>query len=93
MRNPDRQLVTAGHYVQLAVVAGVSTLRDCGTEDFTVLALRDAICNRQFVGPRILSCGWPITTMAGHICSDWGVDSAEAEIDTIEHCSRIEADP
>jgi hypothetical protein len=93
MRNPDRQLVTAGQYVQLALAAGVSTLRDCAAEDFTVLALRDAICNRQFVGPRILACGRPITTTAGHIYSDWGVDSAEAGIDTIEHCSWIGADP
>jgi imidazolonepropionase-like amidohydrolase len=79
MRDPDRQLVRAGHYAQLALAAGVTTLRDCGADDFTVLALRDAINNGQFAGPRILACGRPVTTTAGHIYSDWGVDSA-AEI-------------
>jgi imidazolonepropionase-like amidohydrolase len=77
LRDPERQLVRAAQYAQMALVAGVTTLRDCGADDFTVLALRDAIASGQFVGPRILACGRPITTTAGHIYSDWGVDSAE----------------
>jgi imidazolonepropionase-like amidohydrolase len=77
MRDPERQLVRAGHYAQLALAAGVTTLRDCGADDFTVLALRDAIARGDLVGPRILACGRPITTTAGHIYSDWGVDSAD----------------
>ena len=76
-RDPERQLVRAAHFAQLALAAGVTTLRDCGADDFTVLALRDAINAGQFVGPRILACGRPITTTAGHIYSDWGVDSAD----------------
>lgn len=76
-RDPDRQLVRAGHYAQLALAAGVTTLRDCGADDFTVLALRDAIAAGSFVGPRLLACGRPITTTAGHIYSDWGVDSTD----------------
>jgi imidazolonepropionase-like amidohydrolase len=77
LRNPERQLVRAGQYAQMALVAGVTTLRDCGADDFSVLALRDAINAGDFVGPRILACGRPITTTAGHIYSDWGVDSAD----------------
>lgn len=76
MRDPERQLVRACHYAQMALAAGVTTLRDCGADDFTVLALRDAIARGDFVGPRLLACGRPITTTAGHIYSDWGVDSA-----------------
>jgi imidazolonepropionase-like amidohydrolase len=76
-RNPERQLVRAGQYAQTALAAGVTTLRDCGADDFTVLALRDAIAAGQLLGPRILACGRPITTTAGHIYSDWGVDSAD----------------
>jgi imidazolonepropionase-like amidohydrolase len=76
-RDPERQLVRAGYYAQLALAAGVTTLRDCGADDFTVLALRDAISTGNFIGPRILACGRPITTTAGHIYSDWGVDSAD----------------
>jgi len=77
LRDPERQLVRAGHYAQMALAAGVTTLRDCGADDFTVLTLRNAIRAGDFVGPRILACGRPITTTAGHIYSDWGVDSAE----------------
>ena len=76
-RHPERQLVRAAHFAQLALAAGVTTLRDCGADDFTVLSLRDAIGSGECVGPRILACGRPITTTAGHIYSDWGVDSAD----------------
>jgi len=77
LRDPERQLVRAAQYAQMALAAGVTTLRDCGADDFTVLALRDAIASGQFLGPRILACGRPITTTAGHIYSDWGVDTAD----------------
>jgi len=77
LRDPERQLVRAAQYAQLALAAGVTTLRDCGADDFTVLALRDAIAAGQLLGPRILACGRPITTTAGHIYSDWGVDTAD----------------
>ena len=76
-RDPDHQLVRAAHYAQLALAAGVTTLRDCGADDFTVLALRDAINAGNLVGPHILACGRPITTTAGHIYSDWGTDTAD----------------
>ncbi|HWU40329.1 MAG TPA: amidohydrolase family protein [Candidatus Acidoferrum sp.] len=76
-RNPERQLVRAGHFAQMALAAGVTTLRDCGADDFSVLSLRDTINAGQFVGPRILTSGRPITRTGGHIYSDWGVDSAE----------------
>jgi len=77
LRDAERQLVRAAQYAQMALAAGVTTLRDCGADDFTVLALRDAIASGQFLGPRILACGRPITTTAGHIYSDWGVDTAD----------------
>ncbi|HSB69167.1 MAG TPA: amidohydrolase family protein [Candidatus Methylomirabilis sp.] len=77
LRDPERQLVRAGHYAQMALAAGVTTLRDCGADDFTVLALRDAIDAGDLVGPRVLASGRPITTTGGHIYSDWGTDSAE----------------
>ena len=77
LRDPERQLVRAAQYAQMALAAGVTTLRDCGADDFTVLGLRDAIAAGQILGPRILACGRPITTTAGHIYSDWGVDTAD----------------
>ena len=77
LRDPERQLVRAGHFAQMALAAGVTTLRDCGADDFSVLALRDMINAGQFIGPRILASGRPITTTGGHIYSDWGVDTAD----------------
>lgn len=72
--NADRALVRAGHHAQLALAAGVTTVRDCGADDFTILALRDAIHAGDFTGPRILASGRPVTTTAGHTYSGWGVD-------------------
>jgi len=73
----ERQLVRAGHYAQTALAAGITTLRDCGAHDFSVLALRDMIDTGNFVGPRVLAGGRPITTTAGHLYTDWGVDTAD----------------
>jgi imidazolonepropionase-like amidohydrolase len=73
----ERQLVRAGNYAQHALAAGVTTLRDCAADDYSILALRDMIDSGNFVGPRILACGRAITTTAGHVYTDWGVDSAD----------------
>jgi imidazolonepropionase-like amidohydrolase len=76
--NAERELVRAGHYAQLALTAGVTTLRDCGADDCAVLALRDMINAHQFVGPRLLVAGRPITTTGGHLFSGWAADDADA---------------
>jgi imidazolonepropionase-like amidohydrolase len=73
----ERALVRAGHHAQLALAAGVTTVRDCGADDFTILALRDAINAGDFAGPRILASGRPVTTTAGHTYSGWGVDGID----------------
>jgi imidazolonepropionase-like amidohydrolase len=72
---PERRLLKAAHSAQLALAAGVTTVRDCGAADFSVLSLRDAIAENAMVGPRVLACGRPITTTGGHIFTGWGVDS------------------
>lgn len=74
-RNPERQLLRASHHAQLALAAGVTTVRDCGAEDLIVLTLRDSIKAGEVVGPRILTSGRPITTTGGHLYTDWGADS------------------
>jgi imidazolonepropionase-like amidohydrolase len=77
LNNRERQLVRAGHYAQTALAAGVTTLRDCGADDFSVLALRDMIDSGNFVGPRVLASGRLVTSTAGHGYTDWGVDNAD----------------
>jgi imidazolonepropionase-like amidohydrolase len=76
-RSSERQLVRAGHHAQLALASGVTTVRDCGADDFSILALRDAIHAGEFTGPRILASGRPVTTTAGHTYSGWGVDGVD----------------
>ncbi len=77
LNNAFGRLVRAGHFAQMALAAGVTTVRDCGADDLSLLALRDRVEAGQFTGPRILACGRFITTTAGHAYTDWGVDSVD----------------
>ncbi len=52
---------------QLALAAGVTTVRDCGARGLVALRLRDAIAEGLATGPRVLACGMPITTTGGHL--------------------------
>lgn len=61
----DRLGAVALHHAQLALSGGVTTLRDCGST-FSLLAVRDLVAE-GLPGPRILACGPPITTTAGHL--------------------------
>jgi len=54
-------------HAQECLLAGITTVRDCGGRDLSSLALRDAIRDGLLVGPRILASGRPITTTAGHL--------------------------
>jgi imidazolonepropionase-like amidohydrolase len=48
------------------LVAGITSLRDCGGRGTTVLATRDAVRDGLASGAAIVSCGWPITITGGH---------------------------
>jgi imidazolonepropionase-like amidohydrolase len=50
-----------------ALVAGITTLRDCGGRNDVLIPLRDAIDAGLVLGPRLLVAGAPITTTAGHM--------------------------
>ncbi len=79
-RFDDHQLlVRAAHHARLLLAAGVTTVRDCGSRGMFLNALRDGIATGLLPGPRILTCGPPLTTTAGHLWVCGGeVDSAEA---------------
>jgi imidazolonepropionase-like amidohydrolase len=49
-----------------SLVAGVTTVRDCGGRGATVLDTRDAMRAGLADGATIVSCGWPITITGGH---------------------------
>ncbi len=64
----DAQLaMRALSHAQSALVAGVTTLRDCGGRMALNVQVRDAIDSGQAPGPRLLVSGAPITTTAGHL--------------------------
>ena len=45
---------------------GVTGLRMAGTPHFIDIALKRAFDSGQHVGPRLITCGWFLTTTAGH---------------------------
>jgi imidazolonepropionase-like amidohydrolase len=63
---------------QLALVAGLTTIRDCGSRAGLARQVRDAINQGLVVGPRILAAGQVITTTAGH-CYLMGYEADTAD--------------
>src|SRR5229473_7228019 len=51
---------------QETVEAGVTTVRDLGGRDYVELAVRRAVAEGHFPGPRILAAGRPICMTGGH---------------------------
>lgn len=62
----EELILRALRNARLALVGGVTTMRDLGGPGLTTLRLRDAIAAGDVVGPRLLVAGEPITTTAGH---------------------------
>ncbi len=61
-----RLLLRAVHNAQLALRAGVTTVRDCGGKAEVTFGLRNAIATGVLPGPRIIAAGPAITTTGGH---------------------------
>jgi len=57
-------------HVQRELLAGFTTVRDCGARSYTNLAVRDAIELGLVAGPRIVACGLPICSTGGHFDGD-----------------------
>jgi imidazolonepropionase-like amidohydrolase len=53
-------------YARRTLMAGFTTVRDCGDRHFGVIALRDQINKGWVVGPRILASGPAIGSTGGH---------------------------
>lgn len=70
----------AARNARQCLIAGITTVRDCGDRGLVTLALRDAIENHLMVGPRILTSGPPVTTTAGHLHWCGGVADSIDEI-------------
>ena len=54
-------------HAQECLMAGITTVRDCGSRGFGPLAVRDAIASGLHLGPRIQASGPPVTITFGHL--------------------------
>ena len=64
--------------VQADLMAGFTTVRDCGANDFTDVAVRDAINRGDFIGPRMVVAGKSMGSTGGHPDSHYSPDLVEA---------------
>jgi imidazolonepropionase-like amidohydrolase len=55
------------HSAQECLLAGITTVRDCGDRHNTTFYVRDAINKGLVLGPRILASGMPLTITFGHL--------------------------
>lgn len=76
-------LIRAVHNSQVALRAGVTTVRDLGTRGNVALTLRDSIARGLLPGARILAAGSPITTTGGHCHWLGGEADTDADLRTI----------
>jgi len=73
--------IRAVQAAQACLAAGVTTVRDCGAKGLVALRLRELIASGFINGPRVLACGMPITTTAGHC--HWLGQQADSEQEVI----------
>ncbi|MCB2108817.1 MAG: amidohydrolase family protein [Rhodobacteraceae bacterium] len=65
-RLPADYTFNAVLYARRTLAAGFTTVRDVGSDDQSVFAVRDAINAGRMVGPRILSSGAALSATGGH---------------------------
>jgi imidazolonepropionase-like amidohydrolase len=87
-RESDEELLTrALANARAALLAGITTVRDCGGRGRVVQAARDRIRRGEAQGADVLACGAPITTTNGH-CHWLGL-VADGEADAVAAAERM----
>jgi imidazolonepropionase-like amidohydrolase len=66
MRFPAEQALYGAHYAKATLEAGITTVRDVGSEDYVALGLRNAIEAGMIPGPRMLVANYAIGSTGGH---------------------------
>lgn len=67
LREPDNYFtVVAYRSAQATLLGGFTTVRDLGSQGYTIFGLRDAIRDGIVTGPHILASGDPISPTDGH---------------------------
>jgi len=72
------RLLRGADAARRAVLAGITTVRECGGRNAQVFALRDAVRDGVLPGPRIIAAGASITTTGGH-CWFFGLEADSAD--------------
>jgi imidazolonepropionase-like amidohydrolase len=70
MRFPAEQALYGAHYAKVTLEAGITTVRDVGSEDYIALGLRNAIAAGMIPGPRMLVSNYAIGSTGGHADQD-----------------------
>ena len=78
LKSAVESVVEAAQNARRALLGGVTTVRDCADVFGVTLTLKQAIDAGNLDGPRILACGLPITTTAGHL-NYMGISSDSTE--------------
>ncbi len=68
----DLFLLTAVRNARMALLSGVTTVRDCGGRDGVMFALRRGVNMGLVEGPRLILSGRPLTSTGGHAHQDHG---------------------
>lgn len=75
----ELRLLRGAENARRALLAGVTTVRECGGQNALVFALREASARGLIAAPRIIAAGGAITTTGGH-CWFFGLE-ADSEDD------------
>jgi imidazolonepropionase-like amidohydrolase len=70
MRFPAEQALYGAHYAKVTLEAGITTVRDVGSNDYISLGLRNAIAAGVIPGPRMLVSNYAIGSTGGHADQD-----------------------
>jgi imidazolonepropionase-like amidohydrolase len=70
MRFPAEQALYGAHYAKLTLEAGITTVRDLGSDDYVALGMRNAIAAGMVPGPRMLVSNYAIGASGGHADHD-----------------------
>src|SRR4051812_40877251 len=76
--NPYAATVGLTHALEMAR-GGFTTVRDVGGDTSAVIAVRDAVAEGRFAGPRILVSGAPLSIIGGHADEATGLPPELAE--------------
>lgn len=68
------KLIRGVEHARHALLAGITTVRECGGQNAHVFALREASERRMIAAPRIIAAGGALTTTGGH-CWFFGLEA------------------